>query len=154
MSINYTIVDLINNMIELEICGAEFYSTLAADNTNPLLSQLFGKLAEQEDKHRLLYEHLLKNKHLDNEDIGIEYRDYLREIINEKFDLNIQHVKTCSNPMEVLDLAMKLENDSIKFVTAFGIMTGTTYQDIVDQIKVQELNHLKMLVETKNKILT
>jgi rubrerythrin len=137
-------------MIELEICGAEFYSTLAADNANPLLSQLFSKLAEQENKHRMLYEHLLGREHLDNEEIGLEYHDYLREIINEKFDLDIQRVKTCSNPLEILDMAIKLENDSIKFVNTFGIITGPAYKDIVDQIKVQELNHLKMLVETKN----
>jgi rubrerythrin len=152
MSINYGVADLINNMIELETCGAEFYSSLAEKHSSPVIKQLFAKLAEQENGHRILYEQLLKDTEPEIGEIDDEYQDYLREIINQKFDLDIRHAHTCASQQEVLDMAVKLENDSIKFVNAFGILTGTAYRDLVEQIKQQEQGHLEMLMEIKNKI--
>ena len=152
MSINYDIGDLINNMIELEKCGTEFYSSQAEKHSNPIIKQLFSKLAEQENGHRIIYEHLLEKADPEVGEIDDEYQDYLREIIDRKFDLDILHADACANPQCVLDMAIKLERDSIKFVNAFGILTGTAYQDMVEQIKQQEQSHLAMLLEIKDKI--
>jgi len=149
MSINYGVADLISNMIELEKCGGEFYSALAAKHSNPLIKQLFAKLAEQENKHRVIYERLLKKEEPELGEIDDESQDYLREIINQKFDLDIQHALTNSSPQEVLDMAVKLENDSIKFINAFGVLTRTAYRDLVEQIKKQEQGHLEMLLDMK-----
>ncbi len=152
MSINYDIADLINNMVELEKCGAEFYSSLMAKHHNPIIQQLFAKLSEQENKHRILYEQLLEKITPETGEIDDEYQNYLREIIDRKFDLNVLNVSTCTSPHEVLDMAIRLENESIKFVSAFGILTGTVYRDLVEQIKQQEQDHLKIIMEIKNKI--
>ena len=152
MSINYGVVDLISNMIELEKCGAEFYSALAAKHSNPLINQLFARLAEQENIHRSIYERLLEKSEPELDGIDDEYQDYLREIINQKFDLDIQHALTCASPQEVLDMAVKLEKDSVKFINAFGMLTRTAYRDLVEQITKQEQSHLEMLLDMKNKI--
>ena len=58
MSIRYDLADLVNNMIELEIAGADFYGAQARRQRNPLLAQLFAQLAEQEKRHRTVYEGL------------------------------------------------------------------------------------------------
>ncbi|MFA6104590.1 MAG: ferritin family protein [Victivallaceae bacterium] len=152
MSINYDIADLISNMIELETCGAEFYSSLAEKYSNPIIKQLFARLAEQENGHRILYERLLEKTAPETGEIDDEYQYYLREIIDRKFDLDVRHALTCVNPQEVLDMAVRLENDSIKFVNAFGVLTGTAYRELVEQIKNQEQGHLAMLLEIKSKI--
>lgn len=152
MSIKYDIADLINNMIELEICGAKFYTVQARRKSNPLLAQLFEKLAEQEQRHRVVYERLRDKIDFDTEVVDDDYHGYLKEIIDEKFDLDPHHAATCEDPAEILDMAMKLEKDSIRFVEAFGKITGAIYRETVEQIKTQEQNHLEMLLEMKTKI--
>jgi len=152
MSIKYDITDLINNMIELEICGNKFYTAQARQNENPLLTQLFKVLAEQEERHQEVYERLLEKIGCEVEIVDEDYQGYLKEIIDGKFSLDPRHAAVCKGPNEVLEMAMKLENDSIRFVEAFGKLTGLSYQQIVEQIGQQERNHLNMLIKMKTQI--
>lgn len=152
MSIKYDIADLINNMIELEICGNKFYAYQARQSDNPLLVQLFEMLAAQEERHREVYEHLRDKIGHEVEVIDEDYHGYLKEIIDGKFNLDPHATESCSDPMEVLEMGMRLENDSIRFVDAFGKIVGQTYWETVEQIKQQEQNHLRMLVKMKTQL--
>lgn len=151
MSICYDLIDLVNNMIELEIAGAAFYEAQARRQRHPLLAPLFTQLAEQEQRHRVVYERL-RDKLAGEAEVDSEYRDYLREIIDEKFRFDPVQAAGCTAPIDVLELGMQLERDSIRFIDAFGKLTGTRHRDIVEQIRQQEQNHLQWLLDMKAKI--
>ena len=152
MSIKYDIADLINNMIELEICGNKFYSYQARHSDNPLLVQLFEMLAEQEERHRVVYERLREEIDHKVEVIDEDYHGYLKEIIAGKFEVDPRAAGNCSDPVEVLEMGMRLEDDSIRFVDAFGKIVGPIYRETVEQIKQQEQKHLNMLVKMKTQL--
>ncbi|MDQ0288848.1 ferritin-like domain-containing protein [Oligosphaera ethanolica] len=148
MSINYDLNDLVNNMIELEITGAAFYSGQAGSRQQPLLVALFQDLAEQEKKHQAVYEQLRDNiageAPLDDDSSA-----YLRDIIERKFHLDPSAAAQCETAAAVIDLAMRLEQDSILFVETFGKMTGERHAAMVGRIKGQEEQHLRRLTELK-----
>lgn len=148
MSITYDVIDLINNMIELEINGATFYDGQARRQKHPLLAALFKQLAEQEQKHRIVYEHW-RDQLVDVPPVDEEYRGYLQEIINEKFHFDVAQAATCTQPEEVIDLGIQLENDSIRFIDAFGRITGPLHRETVEQIRQQEQQHLNGLNRMK-----
>ena len=151
MSIRYDLADLVNNMIELEIAGADFYGAQARRQRNPLLAQLFAQLAEQEKRHRTVYEGL-RSRLAGEEEADEEYRGYLREIIDERFRFDPEQAARCAEPAEVLELGMNLERDSIRFIDAFGKLTDARHRDTVDQIRQQERNHLQWLQAMKAQI--
>lgn len=151
MSIHYNLTDLLNNMIELEITGAAFYESQARKHSHPLLVPLFQRLAEQEQQHRIVYERL-RDELAGETAVDEEYRDYLREIIDEKFNFSPEQAARCATPAELLQLGMQLEKDSIRFVETFGKLTGARHRDTVEQIRKQEQNHLQWLLDLNSKI--
>lgn len=151
MGIRYDLADLINNMIELEITGASFYQERARLMDNPPVARLLLQLAEQERLHQTIYEHLrgqLAAEPMDDE----EYRDYLREVIDESFNLDPEQGACCFDTRAVLEFGIRLEKDSIRFVEAFGKLTGARHREVVEQIKKQEQNHLRQLLEMRESI--
>ena len=152
MSITYDLADLIHNMIELEITGADFYSAQARKQKNPLLATLFAQLAEQAQKHRTVYEHW-RDQLAGEPTVDEEYRAYLQEIISGKFRLDQEQAAQCTRAVEVIDLGLQLEQDSIRFIDAFGKITGARHQDMVDKIRQQEQQHLTSLTRMKAALL-
>lgn len=152
MSITYDLSDLLSNMIELEITGAAFYGEQARRSGNPLLATLFGQLAEQEQKHRAVYEHW-RAQLADEPPVDPEYRDYLREIISGKFHLDAAAAARCIRPVEVIDFGLGLENDSIRFIDAYGKITGSRHQEMVEKIRQQEQQHVLSLTKMKAALL-
>ena len=151
MSIRYDLSDLVNSMIELEIASAEFYGAQARSQRNPLLAQLFIKLAGQEKRHRSVYERL-RDQLGGEPEIDEEYHAYLRELIDGRFQLTPNQAAHCAAPLDVLELGMRLEKDSLRFVDEFGKLTGPLYRDAIDKIRKQEQDHLQWLLDMKAKI--
>lgn len=149
MSIKYDSRDLICNMIELEKVGCEFYSVQAEQSESFTVKKLFAQLAEEEKRHWSIYEQLKKQIHEDPEaDSDDSYDDYLKHIIDENFDFtNVD--KETENTKNVLDIAIKLEKQSLAFIDNLASSVKSIKSDVLDKIKNEELGHLKLLQEIK-----
>ena len=151
MSINYDIGDLINNLIDLEKSGEEFYTTLAARTDDLAVKHLFSMLADQEKTHQKIYEGLLVKADVEIE-IDEEYHAYLQVILEEQFGLDPDLVAACDSVEDALELAIKLEKDSLLFLSEFGTLIGAQGAEMVEEMKRQERNHLKLITEMKQKL--
>lgn len=152
MSVNYDVADLINNLIDLEKNGCDFYNTLAEKTDKIECKLMFKLLAEEEKKHQDIYTALLQTVNIDVE-IDSEYHEYLQVIVNEQFKLDSSQLESCKDTHEALDIAINLEKDSLLFLSEFGNLVGPESQHLVDQMKKEERKHLKMIIEMKRTLI-
>ena len=151
MSINYDVADLISSLIDLEKNGCDFYTLLAEKSDKLECQLLFKSLAEQEKVHEEIYTELLKSVNTEVE-IDSDYHDYLQVIVNEQFSLDSSAVEECHNISEALDLAIKLEKDSLLFLSEFGNLVGSDNLHFVNKMKKEERTHLKLLADMKRNL--
>jgi rubrerythrin len=151
MAVTYNVGDLINNLIQLEACGNAYYSRLAEFTEKPLLNDLFQKLAGQELQHKKFYQKLLAETNIEVE-IEEDYHAYLQTIIDEKFDLKLDQDKAEVNLNQAIDNAMKLEKDTLRFLDEFEKLIGKLHQDVIQNMKAQENEHLRLLQEYKQEL--
>ncbi|MCK5834518.1 MAG: ferritin family protein [Lentisphaeria bacterium] len=151
MSINYDVADLINSLIDLEKNGCDFYTLLAEKSDQLECQLLFKLLAEQEKKHEEIYTSLLKEVNTEIE-IDSDYHDYLQVIVDQQFSFDPAVIDNCKDISDALDLAIKLEKDSLLFLSEFGNLIGSENSHFVDKMKKEERAHLKMLAEMKLKL--
>lgn len=150
MSIKYDAGDLICNMIELEKCGYEFYSKYAEQSENFTIKELFFHLAEEEKIHQSIYEQIRKETHVGPEaEEDDSYEDYLKHIIDENFDFNKKLDPKSTDTKCVLDMAIRLEMQSLSFITEYSALIGSAKVELLEKIKNEERNHLKMIQEVK-----
>lgn len=148
MGIKYDLTDLINNMIELETVGAQFYARQARLATHPLVGPLFARVAAQEQRHRVVYTGFLKEFGGEVE-VDDEYRDFLRGIIGRKFTFDHERAARCNDPVAAIDMGIELEKDSIHFIDAFGRLAADRHLDVVSQIRAEEESHLTQLLDLR-----
>jgi len=151
MSISYDIADLINNLIDLEKSGNDFYTTLAERSDDLSLQQLYHNLAEEEKKHQAIYQEILKESDIEI-DIDEDYHSYLQVIIQEQFGLDPDKISECKTTDDALNLAIQLEKDSLLFLSEFGSLISSNNIELVDKMKKEERKHLQLLITIRQKL--
>lgn len=85
-------------------------------------------------------------------EIEEDYHTYLQTIIDEKFDLQLDQEKAKVDLNLAIDNAMKLEKDTLRFLDEFEKLIGKLHQEVIQNMKAQENEHLRLLKEYKQEL--
>lgn len=150
--IRFAISEVIEQAIQTEKLGYEFYTAMAARfPDNKRLGDLFGTLAEKELVHEKKFS-ALKEKAGGAEPEGWEeVSHYLRAIVESEFFLgknkalpNLDHVKTVE---AAVNFAMGFEKETLLYFHA--IRDAVAEKEVVDEIINEEKGHIVWLSELK-----
>lgn len=154
----YSIKEIIDIAIGIEETGFEFYSLSAKKFSDPIISDIFSFLSNEELAHKKLFQSF--NRADDTKGIFTdEYYSYLRAIgggrIFEKQQTTIdQVVAGITTPLEAIKHAFGTEKDSILFYSEMKILYQKNPEtlSLIDKIIGEERKHVATLLDLLEKI--
>lgn len=145
MQESFSLEDVINVMIELEVCGNEHYLFLAGQTTDESMRKLFLSLANAEKNHKIKYEHFKKDiLFFEHETVSYEYQNYIISLLKRTIQFLTASIKQNSIE-EGVQVAIQLEKDTILFLVELKSMVGQKFSTEMEQIILEEQEHLKLL---------
>lgn len=141
--------------IQIEKNGRDFYNTLIKNSKNPKAKETFKYLADEEERHITVFQKILDSveKYEPAQAYPGEYFAYMNALASEyvftQNDKGEQIAKTMKTDKEAMDLAIGLEKDSVIFYEGMKKVVPEYDLKIVNELIIQEQNHLKQLSELK-----
>lgn len=145
--------------IKIEDNGRKFHEQMATETEDEELAELFGKLAEQEKKHKKTFEGMLGETLEEGEDLssllyGKLEDSYLDVLADSKVfttaNENIQAAKQASNRGELLGIAISLAKDKILYYyELLDKATSDRDRGIIQDIIEQEKSLIKLLANSR-----
>lgn len=150
MGIFFSGGELVNIAVEIEKNGLLFYTALAGRATAPASRQVFAFLAEQEEKHRALFEGMREDAGKQPLDVLTEdYDGYLKALVDSIIftDAKGAALKAAElkDEAEALDIGIKAEKDSILFYQEMRQLVRRRDRVTVGVIVNEERSHLSRL---------
>jgi rubrerythrin len=153
----YNALELYEIGIQIEKNGKNFYEEAAAHAESPDVKKFLKELAEWENQHISLFQ-TLKEKFQQtgavpgSVDPDNEAQKYLRaaaesHVFRKSIDVS-SLVQGCSSPVDVLNIAMQFEKDSVVlYNTMQEVVPVELGKDQVQRLLSEELKHISMLHE-------
>lgn len=148
--------EILNVAIQMEIAGRSFYQELQKKAEQEEKRNLFAYLADEEQKHRELFEGLKKERGVFRTEFGYDLEDYhmglslLEESAVFRTDEDaIQMAQKASSAEEALDAAIRFEKDSILYYQEMRPIVAQEYHGILDRIINEEKLHFRKLSEMR-----
>lgn len=146
----YTIVDLIDKLIEIEKSGYELYMEMSANSQAEERVQIVAKVfSNQESKHRGIYESL-RNSAYAYKDIEIDFNIYDKaaKLIYEFSKFKTK--KSITNIKELIEFSLMFEKENLALVLSIRGLFVKSQQDldkgkykILSQIIEEEQKHVR-----------
>ncbi len=142
--------------IKIEENGENFYRAMADKFDDPKLKEIFNYLADEEIKHKRLYEDMVSNieKYEPFESYPEEYFAYIRAYADnlifssEKLRENIEKI---SDPISALEFAIGAELNSILYYQEIKKFVAENKRQVIDKIIDEERRHFVKLTDLKKK---
>ena len=157
MSIALSGSELINIAIGIERRGIAFYELMAKSSKNQVAVDVFKYLADMERQHIKIFQDMITEvgSFKISERSG-EYGDYLQALVDsavftDEF-VTSETTARATSDIEVLELAIGAEKDSILFYYEMKDILPKPAQSAVDRIINEEKSHLRQLTELKKKL--
>jgi rubrerythrin len=155
--ISFTASDAMEIAVKMEENGQKFYNRMAEKLNDPELKKLFLFLANEEVKHKALYNEILKKvgENQWQEDYPEEYYNYLNayaeKIIfsNQRLDEEIGAIQDSG---AALNFAIKAELEAVLYYEEIKKMVGKKDQEIIDQIIAEERRHFVQLTKLERSL--
>lgn len=151
MAVKWDGTKLLKSISENESSAANLYRAIAGEIR--IGEQFFEKLAQDEERHKKIYDALLikysKNIELELEENDAEYMDLLIKnnvLFDEKL---IDKAKNVFTKSQIFDIAERAERDAVLFVTELQRLYPDLAKDEMSIILNEEKKHLKMILERK-----
>lgn len=143
--------------IRIEENGEKFYRQMAQKFDDPKAKELFSFLANEEIKHKKIYEEMVSKieKYEPFETFPGEYFAYLRAYADKiiftqkKFDEEIANIKDID---AAIDYAINAELDSILYYQEIKNLVSENQRKIIEGIIEEERRHFVKLSEIKRTI--
>lgn len=148
--------DVLQFAMRLEENGESFYRRAAASADDKGVADLFSHLADEEVKHKKIFEDLFSKASWVEpaETYPGEYFAYLRNFIDGKAvfsgDLK-ESVPGIKGTVAALDFAIQRELDSILYYQELRVFVPAKDYKSIDAIIAEERKHFAVLSETKKK---
>ena len=158
MSIAFSISELINIAIGIEIRGIVFYDVMTRSTENAASHDIFKHLTDMERQHIQIFQDMLKDvdKYQVPESDTEEYAAYLQALVDSAVFTNdfitSEMATRVDNDIEALELAISAEKDSILFYYGMQDLMPRPAQSTVNKIIAEEKSHLRQLSELKKKL--
>lgn len=144
--------------IQIEKNGRDFYNLLLDKSNNPKAQEVYKYLAGEEEKHIAVFQGIL-SKTEKYEAAGLdadEYFAYMNALASEyvftQKDKGKEVAGSVKSDKEAIDLGIGFEKDSIIFYEGMKKMVPEYDLKIINELILQEQNHLRQLTELKKKI--
>jgi rubrerythrin len=141
--------------IQIEKNGRDFYGVLAKLARAEKAGNIFKYLAAEEEKHILVFQKLLSGleKYEPPQIYADDYVAYMKALAGEYIFTQPEKGKELAqktkNDKEAVDLGIKFEEDSIVFYEGMKKVVPDFDIKTVEQLILQEQEHLKKLVGLK-----
>jgi rubrerythrin len=162
MALNFNAREIFDMGIQIEVNGKTFYETAAKKTAETSVRDFFKELAAWENQHVELFTELRDSLPAaagaaDIFDPNGEAEGYIRatgdsHVFIRNTDI-AGMVAGCKNPVEILDLALQFEKDSVVFYTTMKkVVAKNLGQDKVDRLIDEEIKHISLLTQRQAKL--
>jgi rubrerythrin len=146
----YTGDEVFQIAIEMEETGEVFYESLAVGSGKESIAGLCRRLADDERNHRLTFQRLRGSFAAEEapRDMGEEDQAAVQRMLNEQVvpsAAEVRKVALHGDLNEALDLAIKLEEDSVAFYEGLLASVDGRAADAVAAIVKEEQKHVSNL---------
>lgn len=142
--------------IKIEENGWEFYRKVADTSNNEKIKELFIFLADEEIKHKEIFEGMLPEieKYEPREIYPPEYFAYLRAYAdNIIFKKGIdKELSKKLDTLSIIDFGIRMELDSIAYYHETQNFVPRNQQNVIDRIIEEERKHFVKLSELKKEL--
>ena len=147
----FTIADIRNIAIQIERNGEESYRKAAQSASDPELSAILARMADDEKRHAQWFEQINDNRNLSAEELEMEAvgRAILQEMVRDKtFSLDEGELGEVRSMQELLSTSRGFEKDTILFYEMLsGFIDDTETKRQLGKIIDEEKRHLEELEE-------
>jgi len=155
----FNIAEILEMAVKIEENGGKFYEKAASVVDDPAAKKLLTRLAAMEEKHADVFSRLKAKLEAavaeDMPDAEGQAAAYLGAMADDKVFGNLNEspaVRKNATPREIFDAAIQAEKDSVVFyATLKDAMPKELGRDKVNAIIAEEVAHIAMLIEEKNK---
>ncbi len=144
--------------IQIEKNGRDFYNILAKNSKSDKAEETFKYLAGEEEKHILVFQKILDktDKYEPAPIYADEYSGYMNALANEyvftQKNKGEEIAKKITSDKEAVEAGIKFEKDSIAFYEGMDKYVPEFDRKVVEELILQERNHLKQLLGLKYKL--
>lgn len=144
--------------IRIEKNGRNFYDILSGNAKNAEAKKVFKYLTGEEEKHIVIFQKILDKteKYEPDAVYADEYLNYMNVLASEYIftqkDKGEEIAKKITSDKEAVDTGIKFEKDSIVFYEGMLKYVPEFDRQVVGELILQEQNHLKQLLDLKNKL--
>jgi rubrerythrin len=148
--------------VQIEANGKAFYEAAAKKTAETAMKEFFTELAAWENQHIKLFGELRDALPTAAGNVAVfdpndEAAMYLQATADSHVFVKnkdmVGLVAGCKGPLEILDLAMTFEKDSVVFYTTMKkVVAPNLGQDKVDRLIDEEIKHISMLSQRKAKL--
>lgn len=141
--------------IQIEKNGRDFYSVLATQSKSTKAKDIFKYLAEQEEKHIVVFQGILdKTDKYEPQGLDVDqYYAYMNALASESVftqkDKGKELAQKVKNDKEAIDIGIGAEKDSMVFYEGIKKVVPGYGQELIDEVIIQEQGHLKQLLDLK-----
>jgi len=148
----YSAEEVVELAIKTETNGKKFYEHAQKSAKDKELKELFGFLAAEEDRHRLIFETLRgRTERLMTPEDMEEIESYLNVIVESEFflgsDKALVKVMDAKSRQEALSFALQFEKDTLLFYTEVSELAEGKTKDVLNEIIKEEKKHVRMISE-------
>ena len=151
MAHKYAATEIVELGVQIERNGLQFYTILAENAANSDVAEIFRFLGEEEEKHIGIFQKILGTvqSYEPQASYPEEYFSYLHEIASEhvftQVDKGAEVARTITGDVQAIDVALKFEDDSIRFFDAMKKIVPSDQNSLIDQLIEQEKKHVEKL---------
>jgi rubrerythrin len=149
----FTIADIRDIAIQIELNGEKAYREASKNAVNPQIAEIFAWMADEEKRHARWFESIQSDKPLTEEQVELEKmgRQLLQEMVaGQTFSLEQNRLQNSDSSEVMLAQAGSFEQDTILFYEFLkGIMASEDDCRQLDSIIEEERRHLEQLEEMR-----
>jgi len=144
--------------IQIEKNGKDFYDTLVGQLADQKAKEVFTFLSSEEARHILAFQKILAavEKYEPSEAYPGEYFAYMNALASEHVftqkDKGKELARGVKNESEAIEMGIGFEKDSIIFYEGMKKVVPDFDQKVLQELIIQEQNHLRKLTELKHAI--
>ena len=164
MSFQFNAASIFEIGVQIEKNGKLFYQEVAKGISDERLQSVFLELAQWEDQHVELFQHLLEElpdamRQDDIFDPDGEMLSFLRAAADSHVFVTTTDIaalanELCVSPSKAFDMALTFEKDSVVYYTTMkNVVAKHMGQEKIDQLIEEELKHISILNARKKQLL-
>lgn len=147
--------EILQMAMELEETGQIFYEALAVSCRNERVGSLCRRLAGQEQTHYNTFKRMREARRGEGESRAMDRQEleFVQGLINERVVPGPAAARALAAEgglAQTLDLAVKLEKDSVRFYTKIASAVNHEDAKVIRDVIAEEERHVRELTDARN----